>query len=371
MERSNKNNKTQQTQQACENKVKQALGGQHQFIEDELKIIIQEVKNHKEDGIIGKDMTYLAVKNSNTYMMLTRRRGLKVIVSNNEVYSAPLPAEINNIEEFCYVDYLDCFLLENKGNLYRKDLDSYPPYLFFGNQKEEIHSTRLRYSKINRRILLMSEFKGEATMIIINLQAKRNEFTFNMKKDKRDSMTDFRHFGEKENKLILLTMAGRVILRVLNYSHKKILLQNRFDIELKEDRGELGFSLAVSDNNQYAVIELLTGYDRSSRLLLFGIKDDVIRLKAVHDHYSSQNPAHYQLKFWAKFGGHFLWVGLALTGHEKAEVYDFDEKLGTLRELQDKRVSHEENWPSNLHKVGNEIFYTGYDGKLMKLGLRF
>ena len=77
----------------------------------------------------------------------------------------------------------------------------------------------------------------------------------------------------------------------------------------------------------------------------------------------------YALESLGYVDKHILWVGLSRKRNGPAHIYDYDMETHDLRELEEKRKDHGENYPCKLHPLGDSFCYTGDHGKLMSLNL--
>ena len=142
---------------------------QTEFKEERLWLECQMIKNHLEEEIIGCEITHLALKNENTYMVATDSKGLKVILKATEIFSGHLPPP-KFLGGVVYVEDLDSFILSVQGQLYRKDIDDQPPYLFMRLSSPTSNAMSLRYSSKNRRLI---SFIDSKFITVINLDQKK------------------------------------------------------------------------------------------------------------------------------------------------------------------------------------------------------
>ena len=90
--------------------------------------------------------------------------------------------------------------------------------------------------------------------------------------------------------------------------------------------------------------------------------------KSVLDVYNQEINFKSALEFYGYFGNHLLWTGPTFDYQKKTfvQVFDYDTESGELKELVEKRVKHEESNPHKMQRVGDEFYYTGNYGTLMR-----
>ena len=76
------------------------------------------------------------------------------------------------------------------------------------------------------------------------------------------------------------------------------------------------------------------------------------------------------LESWRCSGDHILLVGLS-SSFGFVHLYDYNTGTGEFKELVEKRVYHDEKNPRKIQRVGDESYYTGRMGTVMKLSLSF
>ena len=97
---------------------------------DDLQLTVRQVKKFKETELIGSKPTLVALKNPNSYLVATQLKELKVIKNGLKLFSGLLPKDLQFLTDIIYIPTLNCYLLASSQVLYRKDIDSKPPYLF-------------------------------------------------------------------------------------------------------------------------------------------------------------------------------------------------------------------------------------------------
>ena len=340
------------------------------FDEKKISIKVEKLKDHRIVGVIGDDDTYIALKNSTTYLIVTDYGEAKLVDNGKEYPSVDLPNDDESIKDIIYVDHLDCFFLLHANRLYRKDLDAKPPYLWMDIKIGYREGASLIYSQYNKRLFTIKDLDNLA---VIHLERKRIDLE--LIKVFALSHNDFRVFGEKENKVVSILKNGVIVLYVINYDLRKVIACHRCSTDKILRRGEAGISIAVGDRSQYIFVEM-RGYRSAfiySRLLVYKVDGHILKKKAVLDLFDQGIYCSYPLECLGYVGTHILWVGLSHFHGGIAQIFDYDTESGQLRELEEKRVSHNEYCPFNIHRLGkgNELFYTGQCGRVMKLTFNY
>ena len=170
-----------------------------------------------------------------------------------------------------------------------------------------------------------------------------------------------------------MTEDGYIILYKLDFAKKRGLVISSSRLQLIEDRKEDPKSISVCDKNQYAFIEI--GENKSpfisSRMIVFRICGNSLIKKASIDQYSQRIGLKLAVESLGYLGSQILWVGVSRLGNGVAQLYVYDTGTGEFKELEGKRVYHREDGTARFHRLGAHLYYTGWNGKLMRLGLKF
>ena len=75
------------------------------------------------------------------------------------------------------------------------------------------------------------------------------------------------------------------------------------------------------------------------------------------------------LEFIRYIGRYIIWVGLSRSKNGVALLYAYNTETGELKELEEKRVCHNEWIPAKIHPLGSQFYYTGRSGKIIRIGL--
>ena len=324
--------------------------------------------NNPKGNLIGGDTTILAVKNQNSYMLGTFSKGIKVVENKEEIYYGGIGDA--TLKDMIYVDSLDSYFINLNQILYKKDVDDHPPYIWINwlYVTGEVGSC-YRYSNINQRLVVN---ENRNSLAVVNLEDK--EVEIRLKKHRGIDVCDFRLFGETDTRVVSITQDGWITLYSINYQEQSGSVLSYHNIELMEDRDEQPVSIAVSDDNHYALVEIgpYWGESISSRMLVFEISEQVLVQKAVLDQHSLQIGYKFVLQSCGCVGSHTLWIGLSVDQDGQAQIYDYDSVSGELTELEAKRVSHQEYFPYRMQRLGSKLgfYYTGDNGRIMSLRIQ-
>ena len=330
----------------------------------EAVVTVEKLKRHKDHGIVGLDITLLALKNTSSYMIGTWSNGFKVIEYDSEVYSGKLPVLGGSLNDIIYVESLDCYLMYIEGRIYRKDIDSQPPFIFKELQCGFRPGAVLKWSEINQRLIVI---KGGKNVAVIDPYTKDVEIE--IKDSLGGNVMDFRFVGEMEDKVVTVTEDGYVNLFKLNYGQKSATYVTHYKLDLLRERQEEGFSIAVCDRAKYLLVEIgdmKSGY--CSRMIVLKINNGHLIKKASVDRFDQKLRSKLALECCGYIDQNILWVGFSMDSLGLAQIFEFDVADGELRELEKKRVPHGENEVYKVSRVDNQYYYTGMHGRVMKLG---
>ena len=330
-----------------------------------LEIEVKKLNQHYESGFIGDNRTLLAFKDLNNYAIGTSDGGFAVVEDSLEIHSDRPPGHFGGeLRDIVYIAYLNCYLFNHEDQIYRKDINQSPAYLYLPICSESRVGACFGYSKLNQKLIIPSL---DAKISVIDLNRERLEFQISAKIGQIGSIRDLRIFGSSENRIIFITRKGWICIYYLNYSLRKVIGHHRSRIEGVRGETEEGYALSVSENNRYILASLITSVvDRRSRLFLYEIRSHSLLKLAVLEDKSCGIGIQGALEFWGRVGAHFLWVGLSeRVGF--VQLFDFDAESGELKELAQKSVSHQEFSPRKMCRLGNNFYFTGGDAKIMQL----
>ena len=325
----------------------------------------------------------IAFKNLKSYMIGLIEKKLVIVEDGAEIYSQKLDMEFPYLDTAAYIEPLNCYLLNLQSKLYRKDIDSNPPYIFM-NLNCGMSGGKLIYLEKHKRLIM----RVGKSISAINLETKEVEFeSFRSIGEGIISFQLLGGEGAKQN-LVSLTYDGYALLHELDFEKKLGHVVGYYNLELDRLKKQGGSILAVCPKKEYILVEegefggSHLSYRRPasySRMVLLKIEGTNLIKKAELVIRSQTIRKKTALKCCGYSGRHLVWVGLT-TGIEwpresKREgiiqLFDYDIVTGELKELQSKRVSHQELSPMDLQRIGGHYYYTGGNGNLMKLSINF
>ena len=334
------------------------------FYEDKFHVTLKKIRDHKEQNRIGGTLTELVFKSPTTYLITTHANGIKLVVNNTKIYSARLPFKAATISSFTYCDHLDCFFFYYGKELYRKGIDKKHPSTYMHFDQGDLHYS-LRYSKLNSVLIALKDFKQP---VMIDLDAKKVEFMG--KAFEKELSGSYELFGEKENKMGNFSLEGDFLVHFFNFEMRKLISFNQFKIDLISERLESMTGLAVCDKTEVILIGIRGKFNGDfvcSRVLLMEIVENKLIQKAVIDKYADLIGYQRDVECAGCFGEHILWVALTEGLTKIAQVFHYDSETGAFKELEDQRIEHKEIWPYRIHRFGLNFYYTGDEGKVMRL----
>ena len=335
-----------------------------------IEISVNLVDELEEQGMIGGDSTHFAVKNNDSYMIATECKALKLIENKILVYSSHLLIDDATLTDIVYVPYLDCYLMDYHHQIYRKDIDEMPPYLYLDVLCGYREGASFRYSSLHQRLLINKDCK---TISVINPDTK--EFEIELESCFGDNICDFRLVGEQEDRVLTITKLGTITLCSLRYSEKKGLVIAGYVLELiEEGRKERPQSMTTCSKTDHVLLEI-GGYNGfaliCSRMIICEINEDRLTKKACIDQYNQDIGVKFALESCRFSGKHITWVGLSILDKGLIQVFDYDSETGEFRELKSKRMVHQERYPIRLQRLGTKFYYSGEYGKVMSLSVNF
>ena len=140
-----------------------------------------------------------------------------------------------------------------------------------------------------------------------------------------------------------------------------------------KERTERGYSLVVCDKNQFIFVELAqkkTPY-YSSRIMILEMKDDRLVLKTTVENFWREVGQLTAMRFYGYIGSHALLIGMSEKNHGMVYIIDYNTESGEFSLLEDQKLIHEEYYPCKITRSGNQFYYTGQKGKVMKLRSEF
>ena len=301
-------------------------------------------------------------------MIGTAIKGLKIIEEGTEVYSGKLPVEGGYLLDTIYIPNENCYLLRHNNQLFRKDIDENPAYLFMDVICGARAGACFKYSIVQKRLIINKDMRN---ISVVNLQTKTVEIE--VEKTVGDILSDIKVFGPQDTRVASASDDGYLLLYKLNYSQRQGSIVGSYKIDLMEERREVVRSLGVCSKHQHVLVEIGLKVSPwvSSRMLLFRMNNNQFTLKAFIDSLSQNIGRKYPLECYGYAGRNILWMGLSTDKNGVVQIYSYDIEREELKELEEKRISHQEDHPVKVHRVGDGFYYTGYVGKAMEVKISF
>ena len=340
-------------------------------ISKKIDLWITEIhKNHRtpDKRRIGGTYTLLAMKNPKSYMIATWGKWIKVVENNESIYFGKLPEVLGSIQDIIYIRRLNCYIFNHCRKLYRKDVDRRHAYLFMNINCGCREGSSILYSEIHQKLIVAINFKDLGMIDLL-----RADIDTQVEKRVGDDIQDFKLFGRRKDKVACITANGWIVLYHFEYPQKTgfVVGLNKIDL-LRGQRNEKALTLEVCDKGRHLIVEIGRNEDpyTCSRMLIFEIVKNELIQKSVLDPSPETIGQKDALKCIGFFGKTILWVGLSWREGRVLQVYEYEIFENRLRELEDFRQCHQEDSPVKMVRLGNQFFYTGYLGKVMKIDFR-
>ena len=330
---------------------------------ENLKLTIEKLHDCKKEDVIGRNYTRVALKDPNSFLIGTESKSIVLTKNGEEVYSGKLPG-YGYLEGILYDPLLDCYFLAYKRKLYRKDLNDKPAYLYMDIECGWEEGVSFRYSNLHQRLIIN---KGGKKISVFNQKTRKVEDE--LERGVAGLITDFRLFGEQENRVVAVAKDRHVMLYNLGHDNK-VGLADSTQIELLR-WSTRPRSVAVCDKNKYILVELDQCHrpTRCARMLIFEVSENSLVRKACLDTYEDCIAPKWAQECLGYVGNSIVWVGLAIEYAGRAHLFAYDIDTEELRELVGKRVTHQECDPYELYRLDGKFYYTGMMGQVMRLSL--
>ena len=310
---------------------------------------------------------------------------LIIVEDGAEIYSQKLDMKYPRLGGVVYIEPLNCYLIMLQNKLYRKDIDSNPPYVFM-DVNCGLYSGQFNYSEKHHRLIINNRNKCLSS---VNLETK--EVEFESFRSIGGVIVSFELLGAEGSKqrVASLTFDGYVLLHELDFEKKLGHVTSYYNLDIDRNKEQSSTVLAVCPKNEYILVEegefggsvfLNRRPPVYSRMVLLKIEGTNLVKKAELCVRSNRIRGKSALRCCGYSGSHLVWVGLTSgfkwqwPEESKQEgiiqLFDYDTATGELKGL-GKGVSHQEVSPKGLHRVGDHYYYTGDKGKLMRLSINF
>ena len=344
------------------------------------KLVVKKIRKHEDEGMIGGSFTFLAVKNHSNYLIATYGKGLKLVKNSEEIYKTALPHPNSIITAVRYIKDINAYLLCIGAKIYRKDINSLPHYLFIDIDVCYKPCGGFKYSSINRKLIVARNYHN---ITLIDLKTRKLEVT--MKKRRSPSTMDFVLLGDEEEFVLVITSYRFISLYCLTRRYVAevtgAMIWDYF-VEQADDRiRETGYALKTDPTKKFVLAQLVIPGSpwRSSRILIFEFLGKKLKLRGSFDALENGVNSYIRICFAPKikvlrgdsielFMFYIVPSGLVrLCALEKVEKGEMNSDYA-LREVEGVGgVPFEASFPSEIQKVGSDIFYIGNDITVYKL----
>ena len=218
---------------------------------NEVTFVVDEVKNERQQGIIGGLWTFLAMKNHSSYLIGTKERGIKLIENHHLLYFGRLPSEKKWLSDMIYVPHTDCYLVYHNQLIFRKDINNQPLYPFLNCTAGWRVGACFRYSPVHRRVIFAKDLHNIST-----LNVERVRVEIQVRKTVGDFIRDFKVFRGNQDRVIAVTNNGHALYYKLDFRNSQGQVMNYLSLDLMKERNQVGTSVTVCNKNQFIFVEL-------------------------------------------------------------------------------------------------------------------
>ena len=327
-----------------------------EFLENHLRVDEKIVNEHYEGGVIGDSWTELAMKNEQTYMIITSPVGMKVIKHHEEIFSGDLHSDFKFFENILFIDHLDCFFIYVDKKLYRKDIDDKPAYLFAYLKDLTSAVNGLKYSRINNPLVLFKDFQFVS---FYSIDEKREELRAGLKGASQDIIMDYILFGKQDNCICSVTQFGYINLHIFNCSMRKLLTFSYLKVTLEGGYREILSNVKICDSSKYIFVDTKVNPRGGDGLRIFVFKLEGCRLSKMA--VVNQVERIWQFGVGGCFGAHIFSVGikyLTVYGTLNIYIYEYNTKTKNFRFFKEKTLLKRDKMPSQLHRYGKNLYFT-------------
>ena len=335
-------------------------------------LAVHQIRDHTEENRRDSlQLSLLAVKNHNSYLIVTSEDRLTVIEDNTQIYSGGASRVLSSSSDIIYVKSLDSYLIHTGKRILRKEIDDSPPHRFTRCkiQCSDRPSAVMKYSQIHNKLITFGE--KIRTIIAVNLETEIEEFRVRPP-SLNQRIANFELFGENEDQVACVFKDGKIYRYSLDYHLKASTYQSCCEFELFRGRSEELSSVTVCSKNRYMFVKVVNqAYKVCSRLAVIGLVGTSFVILAFLDEYDNLFRGLTALNFLGYFGEHVLWVGLAQTGYDQVvQIYDYVVCERKLRELKGKRRRVKESNAMKMSKIDDHLYFADGSRKVMRLSLQ-
>ena len=337
-----------------------------------------KVKGIKIDKIADhQDLSYprykvLGLKNRQSYLICQQKSLLLLIEKSKRIYSKKF---IRFVRSILYIKNKNFYLIETTQNcLYVKEINKKPPYMILRANPETSRGQGLKYSEQKSRVIFVRDFNG---IVIFNTNTMKVERA--LKQTFGGMIRSLSFFGEKDDKMIFLTLDGFVALNSLIMDRKKVSSldtrksQNRnlidyFKIAESGFNNEVGKTVVACPKNQRILVEMTFLDSTTSRFLVFRLRDNKLYLMLNFDARPTHQPGRRRLKYCVSLIGyrefeeadHLLFltcVGKLNSNVMQVEIFGYNLENHTVARLNEFDEKFDEPVPTSIERFQQKFYF--------------
>ena len=376
-----KNSKNEKGGNCPEDQIEMSQLTEKQFIK-QIKLKAQKVSTFSTENLYSAKIMKIVLKNEKSFMVVTNRLGVKLINNRTEICSTrPLLSRgptTKSLKSHCfYSNQTNRYYIHYDDILYTKKIDKSPlrpyPFIFW---KRDFHVEKSFYSKELQRLVIELKDSG---LIFLNLKTRKLEFDLKHIEEEYDILD----YCLCHKKMLVISQKNRGGLLFLLYGiyntlgSRSLMSEERFDMKIS-DKSSIVFKLAESPSTNQSVVLLkftkkrwYHGHSSLKRhILSIFIEFDEIQSIVDFDTTPLRRALLFDsMVFYRLTGDHALFVSYLKRRKRHISFFDFDLQTDEMEELREKQVLHKEEDVTAIEKLGDDFYYTGTGGNLMKLSL--
>ena len=121
---------------------------------ESLNLEVKCVKDFKEKGIIGGKSTLVAVKNHNSFLIGTNRKGFILMENGVQIFSGNLNEGHQSLGGLLYTPSLNCYFSYQNSRIFRKKINNQRANLFMGLELSYRSDACFKYSNLHKRLII-------------------------------------------------------------------------------------------------------------------------------------------------------------------------------------------------------------------------
>ena len=322
---------------------------------------VEMIADHSHCEVLGEFDTQIAIKNNDSYMIVTTLEGAEIIEKGNKVFSGLLPRYGTELIDVIYYEPQDCYFLNLSFKLFRMNIQ--PPYKFtpLNLQCSSKVTSSLRVCSSSERILV-SKSSGHISVY----DPVRNQIEFKVRMFQSIEIENFVCFGSLQCSVIGISLCGKLAVSRLSIKRRKVLAVSQYQLKMMEERSEHPNTVTICPDHQTFCVGF-TGYSQeladylNSRIQVMSLRGNQISEKYVLDQWKEEIPQLLSFDYFSVVESKMIFLALAQSDDGLIFQYGLNLEDGRLEELKEKmNVSGSEN-PIKLCRLGNKVYCIGLD----------